>query len=440
MRATSLIEIDLAAFDRNLRHLGQAVGESCLVCPVIKADAYGHGAFRIGKRAIRAGLSTLAVYAPEEALDLIRQGLTCRYLILEPVRELGVIRELIHACDPKDLHFTGHDLEQCKGLEATCSKLGIKANIHLELDTGMHRGGCHPGEAGRLLKFIATTDNLELAGVYTHFACAESDPEATRLQMEEFESFLLANADHIGPNCVTHAANSAATLSHQRYHCSMVRIGLAWAGLGYELLNHDLIVEDRIPLKPILRWWSEIIQIKRISKGARVGYRALWTARRDSVIGIVPVGYADGYPTNLSVLDKRREGAKVGVLSDPEGGRLLGYAPVVGAVSMDQITIDLTELAGFLRDKPLRTGMAVEMVGVEPDAPNHLMSLANQAGVIPHELLCRLNPRIPRLYHDAELSVQTMETKPLSVGRLSLPRPERVARELAPSSDKHGVG
>jgi alanine racemase len=194
-------------------------------------------------------------------------------------------------------------------------------------------------------------------------------------------------------------ASSFATLRSKRFHKRMVRIGLAWAGYGSEWMEGDEVVEAADQLRPIVSWKSRLVQIKSISKGTPVGYGSRWTAKRNSVIGLIPVGYADGYPMGLGSRDSKHKTASVAVFAEGDSSPI-GYAPVIGAVNMDQITIDLTDLsAKFAKiGSRLAVGGLVELISPDRAAPNHLSNLSRMAGTIPHEMLCRLNPRLKRVY------------------------------------------
>ena len=181
----------------------------------------------------------------------------------------------------------------------------------------------------------------------------------------------------------------------------MVRVGQAWAGYGWESITSGQFRREASQFRPIVTWRSRIVCVKTVDRGTKVGYGATWTARRPSRIGVVSVGYADGYPMGVAATDDDPKPACVGVevAGAPQDGSL-AFCRVIGQVNMDQITIDLTEIAPPDRDpSPVRPGAAVELIGTDPGAPTHAARLAKVAGTIPHELFCRLNPRIKRLYH-----------------------------------------
>jgi alanine racemase len=206
----------------------------------------------------------------------------------------------------------------------------------------------------------------------------------------------------------------------------MVRFGLAWAGYGYEDLDVAGRIEGSTDLRPAISWSSGIVHVKRIAPGDGVGYGSTWIAKRPTVVGLVPVGYADGFP-----VDRGGAAGRVVLLPrDLRDGRRL-EAPVIGAVSMDQITIDLTDaiaaagVASSRLDSVLEWG--VELIGTDPDSPTHLPTIAARAGMLPHELLCRLGARIPRVHvaggavnDRGEPAVPIVETRRVEPGSPSL--------------------
>ena len=421
MIRTSAIDIDLSGVDNNLRVLRRIVGPRCGLCPILKADAYGLGAVPIAERLARAGADMLAVYTPAQALEVLPAGLGCPILILMPVRDLD--EALREGLAERRLHLTVADRDHLEDLIRAQGRPGGAIGVHLEVDTGMSRGGCRPDEVPAILETIAASPSLRLAGLFTQFVHAEGDLPATDRQMAGLDRIVAAHAALIPADCLIHAANTFATLRHRRYHRSLVRLGLAWAGYGPELLRGDPVIEEARHLRPIVTWRSTIIQTKTIEAGTPVGYRSTWTATRPSRIGLVPVGYADGYPMALGSTSAKPRPACVGVLVDspercqrtgaaaqrtrygkPPGGpygalKTKRYVPVVGAVNMDQITIDLTDLDAVDGAGPRQwTGTVVELISTDPAAPNHLPTLAAAAGTIPHEIMCRLNPRIDRIY------------------------------------------
>ncbi len=421
MSSTSVIEVDLTALERNLAIirgvLSSGLDEASPpatpppppgVCAVLKADGYGLGAVRLAKRltapkATRA-VEMIAVYTPDEARELIDAAITTPILVLMPVAGFDRHDPLYHALSKGQIHLTVHDRDNLDAVTRTAEHLGAILPVHLKIDTGMSRGGAPPRQAGALLAKITDHPRLRLAGVFTHFASADSSADLTRDQAQSFLNVLRLSEARLPGDCLIHEANSYATFRSAALHADMVRIGLALLGYGAESVGEGDRYEFGAAfrqLTPILRWTSSVVQTKHIAPGTPVGYGSVWTAPKraagDTRLAIVPVGYADGYPVALSsdrashpALDLEHT-ARVG-FEISTGIR--AYAPVVGRVSMDQIIIDVTDLP----ERSTGVGAPVEIVGNNPSAPNHLATLAKIAGTITHELLCRMSPRIERRY------------------------------------------
>jgi alanine racemase len=405
MLPTSVIEISLAAIEHNIRVLRGVVGPKVGICPILKADAYGLGAVRIARHLSSAGVDMIAVYAPDQAAELLAAGVERPMLMLMPVRAEAAEPSIRRALERGRVHLTVHDEAQLADLARVARGLEAPLRLHVEIDTGMGRGGCSPGGAPGIVNAIAADPRLVLAGVMTHFASADADDALTTQQLRRLDAVLARCGTAIGPDCLVHAANSFATFRDRSYHRSMVRVGLAWAGYAAELMRGPRPMAEASSLRPVLTWISQIVHVKTIPAGARVGYGQTWEAPRDSRIALVPVGYADGYPHRLTPIG-RPEPLQVAVLTSTSTGELRRHAPVVGAVNMDQITIDVTGI------EPLEPGAAVEIISTDRTAPNHLPALAALAGRLPHDLMCGLHPRIPRRYVQDRLLV---ETKPTAV-------------------------
>ena len=394
MPPTSAIRIDLAAIDANVAAIRRMVGPACRLCPIVKADAYGLGAARVARRLAPAS-SLLAVYSPEQALALAEERVGVPSLVLMPVRSIRRGDDLENLLVGGGLHLSIHDASQVETLAASARRLGVRIPVHVEIDTGLRRGGVECAEADSLLRSVIGEQALRLAGVMTHFSDSKRDPERTQAQLGAFDG-VLASVE-LPETCLVHVSSTHALLRHRRYHRGMVRFGLAWAGYGHEDLDVAARIEGSADLRPAISWSSGIVHVKRIAPGDGVGYGSTWIAKRPTIVGLVPVGYADGFPV------ERGGGAGRVVLMPREPRDLRRIeAPVIGAVSMDQITIDLTDAIASLQPSAVRPdsmlGWEVELIGTDPEAANHLPTVAARSGMLPHELLCRLGSRIPRVF------------------------------------------
>lgn len=390
MLDTSSIDIDLSAIDHNMAAIRRVVGDRCALCPIVKADAYGLGVARVARRLVAAGAEMLAVYSLRQAIETAAaMNAATPVLVLMPVADLPLEDELARLILAGQLHLVVHDEANLLALEARARALGATIPVHLEIDVGMSRGGALPDEASRILRAMHAGSPLSLRGIFSHFTHSRYDETRTDRQHEIYEGVLDANRRFIPRGVFEHVASTYSLARDARYHRSMARFGLAWLGYGLDELEATSPCLARTDLRPVVRWSSTIVQAKRISAGTGVGYGSRWIADRDSVVGLVPVGYADGYPAPRQPASVG--GQFVGVRT-PTGEMV--YAPVIGAVNMDQITVDLTSF--YQGDEHDWIGSAAELIARDIDAPNHLPRLAAQSGMIVHELLTRINPRIPR--------------------------------------------
>ena len=390
MQDTSTIDIDLSAIDHNMSVIRRVVGDSCALCPIVKADAYGLGVARVSRRLVAAGAEMLAVYSLRQAMETAAAvNGAVPILVLMPVCDIAREDELVRLTLGGQLHVVVHDESYVRALEACAESLGVTLPVHLEVDVGMSRGGARPDEAVRMLRLLSESRRLALRGVFAHFSHARSDAAVTARQLDLFDSVLVAGRRFMPPDVVEHVASTYALARSTRYHRGMVRFGLAWLGYGLEELDAAGAILAAGDLRPVVRWASRIVQVKRIRAGEPVGYGARWTASRESSIALVPVGYADGYPVaRVGGI----EGALRVRLQAPAGGVV--EAPIVGAVNMDQITVDVTDVVEG--DQHALVGCEVELISRDPESAAYLPSLASRAGMIPHEVLTRLNPRVLR--------------------------------------------
>ena len=406
MRSTSTIRLDRDALEENLRMLRRLSGEGGRVCAVVKANAYGIGIERIVPSMVASGVDALAVFSLAEALEVAEFAGKTPILVLMPVRELDRGQVSTSLLTRGQLHLVAHDEAQVMDLEEEARAFGIRLPLHLELDTGMGRGGFNPEEAGGVLARIAASSRLELAGLMTHLPDPAGNPDLTRAQRTALLDFRNTNRHLVPKNCRLHMAATAAALREEALRLDMIRVGIAWAGLT-DHVTHDLPHRQQVDgFRPVLSWWSSCVHVRRIPEGRTVGYGARWRANRPSTIGLVPVGYADGFPRPADGMTHRV------VVHGRTGPTVV---PVVGAVNMDQLTVDLTD-AG-----PIEPGDAVELISSDVRSPAHLPRVAARSGLPTHALLTGLGARIPRVLVAGEQSVEAVPLTPASasVGRIA---------------------
>jgi len=390
MQDTSTIDIDLSAIDHNMSVIRRVVGDGCALCPIVKADAYGLGVSRVARRLVSAGAEMLAVYSLRQAIETAAAvNASTPVLVLMPVSDITREDELVRLMLGGQLHLVAHDEANLAALEACANAIGVTLPVHVEIDVGMSRGGARPDEAGRMLRAIHEGGRLALRGVFAHFSHSRCDAGITARQLETYDAVVAANRRFIPSDVLEHVSSTYALARSTRYHRTMVRFGLAWMGYGLEELAAPGAILTPGDLRPVVRWSSRVVQAKVVPAGTPVGYGACWTAPRASTIALVPVGYADGYPV------QRGSGAG-GVqwvrLHAPSGAVV--EAPVVGAVNMDQVTVDVTGLCDS--DPHAWIGCEAELISRDPGSKAHLPRLAEASGLIVHEALTRINPRIVR--------------------------------------------
>ncbi len=369
---------------------------------VVKADAYGLGAARIARR-MASHVDLMIVFGLDEAEVVHAAAPTTPLLAMMPIDGIdpgGIAHELLLK---GLLHLVAHDAQQVALLERVANELGVRIPLHIEVDTGLGRGGSLPEQALRLVAAIKESAHLSVAGALTHYANAGGSEAASDIQRTRFESWI-ASAN-LPPECVVHSASTFAAIRHDRFHHQMVRIGLGWTGLAFEGTRDGKFLSLVRSLRPVFSWRSRVMQVRNLPAQATVGYGSRWVARVPSVIGLLPVGYADGYP--LLPMDPR-------TLRPPQSERRIvrvarshsewEVVPVIGAVSMDQIAIDLTTVASVLADGG--RGATVELVSADPAAPNHAARLAAMTGQHVYEFMCGIPARVPRMYTAAEEPIQ----------------------------------
>ena len=365
-------------------------GPRPLICGAIKKNAYGLGAAAIASRLVTAGCDMLTVFHPSEAEEiLVKSGLDVPVLLLLPMRTLERSHPLYRPAVAGKLHLAIHDREQLEQVNSIGQTFGIRWPVHLYIDTGMSRSGLNQEQLAEILGSLPRFPHVRITGIYSHLATADDDADFAAKQFETFDHILTTHAEVLPPGVVRHLCNSCGMLRDHRFHLDMVRPGLALLGYGPELLAPGPIVADSPQLEHVVRWVSRIIHVQQYPRFSPVGYGSTHQLKRDSVLGVVPVGYGDGYPLALS--------NQASVRVHPTDPKLpVINAAVLGKVNMDQIVVDLTDLAADDPGKLLHS--AVEVISAESDADNSLPKLAAAAKSHPYEMLCRLSPSVPRRY------------------------------------------
>ena len=351
-------EIDLDAITHNVKQI-KDLHPTKEIFAVVKANGYGHGDAEVSKVAIEAGVSCLAVSGLDEALRLRNSGIEVPILVLGMTR----LKDVPLAAE-NNISLTAHDEMWIEHLVSLPLTTPIK--VHLKIDSGMHRLGLMTEEqVQKNFNMLKTAPMVEVEVVFTHMATADSDKEYLGHQIETFKR-LIANLDLSDVKYV-HLENTATLLQKEFDFDHGIRLGLGLYGI-----NPDKeFIPIEFELKPALKLLSNLVQVKKIKKGDKVGYGATYEAQEDEWIGVVPIGYADGWT-------RSHQGRHVIVN---------GYeCEIIGRVCMDQMMIRL----------PKQFPMGTEVTLIGDGMP--VERVAAEVGTISYEILCLISDRVPRVY------------------------------------------
>lgn len=379
MIRSTLAHIDLSALQHNYRAIESFLAARTPagrrppgIAAVVKANAYGHGAPEVARALESAGAHMLACADIEEGIVLRTAGVRTGILVFGAlsVSDLGGLFEY-------DLTPTCSTPAAAAALQSAAEAHGRRLRYHLKIDTGMNRLGFRHDNLERTLPGLLASRNLDLAGVYTHFATADEPSHPLfDLQQRRFDEVLDRLQSMGGRPPLRHAANSAALLRDDRTWFDLVRPGI----LLYGVLPSDSgrgRSDAPLPLRPVMSLKSRVVAVKSVRAGESVGYGGRFVAETARTIATIPAGYADGLDTRLS-----GHGAVL------VGGR---RAPIVGAVSMDMLAIDASGI-------PVRPGEEVVFLGEQGAERIEAAEMAAAVGTIPYEVLCRIGSRIERVY------------------------------------------
>lgn len=364
--------VDLGAIESNLKRILGSTTATGLA--VVKANAYGHGLVPVAERALRAGAKWLGTALLEEALTLRSSGITAPVLAwLTPTTSdfEDAIRNDIDLAIPA--------VEHLEAVIEAGKKLGKRARIHLEVDTGMSRGGALRDwiPLCNRAKQAADAGHVQVVGLWSHFARADEPGE--KFNDEQITNFNLRVSDAkesgLEPELI-HLGNSAATINDKRAHHDLVRIGISMYGLSPSV--ETMGGSESLGLIPAMSIRAQLHLVKDVPVGSQVGYGGTAVTDRDTKLGIIPMGYADGIPRS----------------ANSSAGVLVGNvkAPIIGRVSMDQFVVDLGN------DSIARAGDWAYLIS-PIDSPGYTADAWAQAsGTINYEIVTRIAPRVPRIY------------------------------------------
>ncbi|VAX32672.1 Alanine racemase [hydrothermal vent metagenome] len=392
-RAT-IAEIDLNAFKHNLGRIRSLLQPDVKVMAVVKANAYGHGAIPCAQAALEAGADWLGVAILEEGVELRTSGIDAPILVMGSIFP-NEAEDLVR----HDLSTSVSDYTLARELSSQAEKQGKTAGIHLKIDTGMGRLGMPPDELPGFMQQTQSLKNLHVEGIFTHLSSAdEADSEFTRAQLSRLGQSIDSLKSKGIEVPMVHAANSSGILNFPASHLDMVRPGIflyGTLGLGEisssqnQKASPDVskppprrvvpgVSKLALRKEPVMQWKTKILQIRNLPKGASLSYNRQFTTDRDSLIAVLPVGYADGLNRRLSNnMDVLVKGQR---------------APQVGTICMDLCLIDVTDIEG------VRPEDEVVLFGKQGNEMITVDEMAERCGTISYEILCNVGKRVPRVY------------------------------------------
>lgn len=369
----SWVEISLAQIADNFKAVRDVVGPGVEVMPVVKADAYRHGAIEVSRALIREGAKWLAVSSVEEGAGLRDAGIPCRILVMADFLP-GERPALL------DYNLTPviHQLEDIADWNRLAQSRGVRPGYHLKIDSGMGRLGARQPST-EICRAIEEASDVQLEGLMTHFAsAADYASSQTEEQMRTFETICgEIAAQGISPAYLHESSTIPVAYGRKAAWKKMVRPGHAIYGY-VSPVSKGTAPPQLLNVKPALTWKASILAIKDIPAGARVGYGAIFRAPQPMKIGVLAAGYADGIPHRLSNRGKVIAGGKP--------------AAILGAVSMDLTTIDISA------SPQLKVGDSVILLGSEGGVSIDAQQMARTAGTISYSVLCGISARVKRIY------------------------------------------
>lgn len=366
-------EINLDALEHNFAQVKNSLAPGKSILAVVKANAYGHGAVTIAKALEERGVDFFGVATCEEGIELRKSSISRPIIVLG-----GVFEEQVSCVREYDLIPVVYNLESAQALARRAGSGSRRIKVHVKIDTGMGRLGIVPSQVKPFFENLLRLNGFDIHGILTHLADNNQDSHAgrefTRRQIDLFQQVLheLSRMDIRPP--YTHLANSAAIMTREEHACNLVRPGIMLYGIDpAKGSSHAL------GLTPVMKLTTRIISLKQVPRGTTISYGRTFTCMRESLIAVLPIGYADGFSRSLSntgeVLIRGRR------------------APLVGVVCMDMVMIDVTDIPGVsLYDE-------VVLMGSQGGETISAQDIADKMHTISYEVLCAISPRVPRIYY-----------------------------------------
>jgi len=365
----SWVEISKSAILHNLSQFQKLAGEAVEIMPIVKSNAYGHGLILISKL-ISKKVKWLGVVSLGEALALRKQGIKNNIFVLSYVPS-RYLKEGIN----QRIDLPLYDLTDAKIISQIAGCLKKKAFVHIKVDTGCGRIGVMPAEAVKFVKAVKQYGNIEIRGIFSHFASSEENAGYTRIQLARFNAVLDA-LDQIGINIpYQHIACSAAILIRPEVKFNFVRLGLGLYGLWPSARARQIAGKSYpwLKLRPALTWKTKIIQIKTVSAGGKIGYGGTYVAKHKLKLAVLSAGYWEGY-------DRKLSNAGIVLIKNKK-------CPIIGRICMNLMMADVSKV------KDVKLGDDVILLGMGITADD----LADQIGTINYEVVTRINPLLPRI-------------------------------------------
>ena len=364
----SWVEVDLDNFIGNLKEIKRLIGPQVDFMPAVKADAYGHGAIEISNAALKNGAKMLGVANADEGVQLRISGIEAPIVILGPSTTAEIDEIIKYKLTP-----SVSDADFAKKLHKALKKSRRRLPVHIEIDTGMGRGGTMHSEAVKLILTISKLSNIMVEGIFSHFAASEVMLPYNDKQWRLFTD-VLASLERLGINIpLRHIDNSGAILNYPEFKLNMVRPGLMAYGI-----YPSAETEPKAKLAPVMSFKTSVVLLKDFPGGYGIGYGSTYVTQRQTRIATIPVGYGDGYAF---------------ILSNQGEALIRGKrAPIVGRISMDMCTIDVTDIPRCA------VGDEVVLLGRQGKEYISANEIAQKAKTISYEVLCALGKRAPRVF------------------------------------------
>lgn len=365
------LEIDSKAIGYNIQQFRRVIGKNRLLMVAVKSNAYGHGFFNLAKICEKnKEVDRVCVVNSDEALEMIKYKIKKTIQILSFYElDSNTLRILIS----HNVVLPLYSVEQARMLNLVAVKLKKRVKVHLKIDTGTSRIGILPDQCEEFIKAISAYKNLEIEGIWSHFASSEDDADYTKKQSETFISTVeIIRKMGIEPK-LKHMSCSAATTVFSLNGFNAVRIGLSLYGL-----YPSVKTRNKISLKPALSWFTKIVQVKTLRANTKIGYGGTFTTKKPTKLAILPIGYWDGYD--------RRFSNKAEVII--RGKR----CPIRGRICMNLCMADVTGLSD------LRAGETATLIGGKGKNKISVDDMATWAETINYEIVDRINPLLPRIF------------------------------------------